>query len=165
MITLQLVFSNLNIFVPPILTLDLTWTGGCTPGYPSIQTWDGGTPCPDLERGTPSVKTWEWGIPILTLDGVTPSPHPDLGNLVPPVLTWGGVPPLASVNRQTPVKTVPSLVLRTRALKIQAMGQHQWLSHTAREWERDRYRKLGWHHRKQWALVPVAVQTSVNISV
>ena len=80
-------------------------TGGGTPsspGYPPVQTWDGvpsplhgpGTGYPHLDLG--------WGTAHLDLVWGTPcQPH--------------GVPPW-NVNRQTSVKTVPSLVLRTRAV-------------------------------------------------
>ena len=73
----------------------LCWSGGGGGGTPAgrylLPRW--GTPC--LEKGYPLVQTWEGGTPR-QLDWVPP---PD-------------------VNRQTPVKTVPSLVLRTRAVNI-----------------------------------------------
>ena len=66
-------------------------------GVPHLRS--GGVPRPDLGWGIPPGQTWDavppWGQ---TWDGV-PSPyHPDLD----------GVPPPRNVNRQTPVKTVPS---------------------------------------------------------
>ena len=75
---------------------NLTWMGGVPP------------PCPappilgsDLDRGYPLPPTWTWKGGTL------------------PILTWeGGTPRPADVNRQTPVKTVPSLVPRTRAVKM-----------------------------------------------
>ena len=48
-------------------------------------------------------------------------PHP----VPPPIWTWDGVPPPPrNVNRQTPVKTVTSLVLRTRAVKYGHRRRH-----------------------------------------
>ena len=48
-----------------------------------------------------------WGHAPCQLDGGTPPP-----------IGWIGYPPLRNVDRQTPVKSVPSLVLSTRAVKI-----------------------------------------------
>ena len=95
------------------------------PGYPpTIQTWLGYPP--PQEWGThPNIQTWmgylpskEWGTPTIqtclgyppppqTWDGVPP--NPDMGWDAPPIhpdLQWGTPP--TNVNRQTPVKTVPS---------------------------------------------------------
>ena len=95
--------------------------------------WRGVPPRLDLDGGVSPTWTWEGGTP-LSVDGV--SPHPDLGCEYPPlsagwgtpspVQTWEGETPPPSagrgtpldVNRQTPVKTVPSLLLRTRAVII-----------------------------------------------
>ena len=44
--------------------------GGYPEVLPPIMTWEGGTPCPDLEWVPPPVLTWKGG---------TPHPHPDLG--------------------------------------------------------------------------------------
>ena len=106
-------------------------------------TWDGVPPCLDLGWGIPlpgsgmEYPPGRDGVPtILTWDGVLP--YLDLGwDIPPPSAGWGnplpgpamGYPPPSqmdevssplprNVNRQTPVKTVPSLVLRTRAVKI-----------------------------------------------
>ena len=49
-------------------------------------------------------------------------PHPDLRRGTPPPVSWMGYPPYLDLgwgtDRQTPVKTVLSLVLRTRAIII-----------------------------------------------
>ena len=84
--------------------------------------WPGGYPNPGSRRRYPGVphpgqvqgqdEGASWGMPHSGLDGDTPSP----GLEGAPVLTWDGVPP-ASVDRQTPTKKVPSLVLRTRVIK------------------------------------------------
>ena len=82
----------------------------------------GGTPHP--------VLTWGGGvIPILTWDGVTPLLTWDGGNPPPsrmgyprqegwgyPPVNWMEVSSSQNVNRQTPVKTVPSVILRMRTV-------------------------------------------------
>ena len=102
--------------VPPTIQTIKTWLGYPLPsrpgqGTPPPQTWDGvPPPTPDLRWGTPHHPD---------LDGVPPQPQTWDG--VPPTIqTWMGYPPRPprNVNRQTPVKTVPSLVLRTRAAKM-----------------------------------------------
>ena len=71
--------------------------------------WEGIAPClgrgyPHLGRGYPSPHLGR-GYPSLHLEGVL-SP------------TWErGTPSPVDVNRQTPMKTVPAFVLRTRAVK------------------------------------------------
>ena len=68
-------------------------------------------PHPDLRVGNP----YQGRYPPRPDLGRQALPHPDLrvGNL--PTTQKVGTPPL-DVDRQTPVKTVPSLVLRTRAV-------------------------------------------------
>ena len=101
------------------LSWDLTWMGGTCPTPPphilgsDLDGGRAGTPL-DLGRGCPTRR--------LDLGRGTPFPPPGPGKgvtLPPPTWTWeGGTPhPHANVNRQTPVKTVHSLVLRTRAVK------------------------------------------------
>ena len=94
-----------------------------------IQSWMG-VPHPVLDggQGTPT-WTWDgvpstgWGTHHLDLRWGTPSQLDG----VPPAWTWEGVPliswmgdgvPPQNVDRQTPVKTVPSLMLHTRVVKI-----------------------------------------------
>ena len=106
---------------PPHSKCSLCWSiGGGYPEYPPQtwdgvppQTWDGVTPGPEM--GYPPTLTWDGVPPTLTWDGVPPLPGPEMG--YPPTQTWDGVPPLPrpemgypprNVNRQTPVKTVPS---------------------------------------------------------
>ena len=114
--------------------LDLGW--GTPPvswmGYP--QTWDGvppqsaglNTPPRPIDWiGTPTLGQ---GTPLLPPVGWMgyPPPHLNLGQGTPPCLDLGWGTPLSAgwgtpsrnVDRQTPVKIVPSLVLRTRAVKI-----------------------------------------------
>ena len=92
---------------------------------------------PNLGWGTPPPSRPGWGTPPLhppqIWDGVPPSHLPDLDRVTPPDLdkvtpppTWDGVPPPWNVNRHTPVKTVPSLVLRTRAV-ITGFTRIAWL--------------------------------------
>ena len=69
------------------------WSDG---GYPLLRL-DGDTPIGWMGVPPPSVR---WGT--------TPRPHQSAG--------WGT--PLQNVDRQTPVKIEPSLVLRTRAVKM-----------------------------------------------
>ena len=66
-------------------------------GVPPIQTWLEYPPTPDQGWGTP-LQTWTGYYPTPDLRWGTPPHHPDLD----------GVPPPRNVNRQTPVKTVPS---------------------------------------------------------
>ena len=97
---------------------------GGYPGYPQL-TFYWGTPPPILtwDEGTPSQEGWGyptpdwegWGTPLpVRKDGVSPG-RSDGGT---PSVRWGppqsdGVPlPPRNVNRQTPVKTVPSPFLR-----------------------------------------------------
>ena len=93
-----------------LLSWNLTWTGGVT--LPRSR--GGGTPFPD------------GGYPILLMgdipwDGYLPpgpgkgAPPPGPGKWVAPPRQLDGVPP-SNVNRQTPVKTVPYLILRMRAV-------------------------------------------------
>ena len=58
--------------------------------------------------------------------GGVPPHHPDLAEGVPPnIKTWPVYSPHPQMlNRQTPVKTVPSLVLRTRAAKMEITAQN-----------------------------------------
>ena len=110
-------------------------------GVSPTWTWEGGNPLPGLGRGypppgpgkgIPPTWTWEGGTPpTWTWAGGTPPAWTwEGGN--PPAWTWKGVPPPrpgegdtppsphppTDVNRQMPVKTVSSLVLRTRAVII-----------------------------------------------
>ena len=120
------------------LSPDLPMGRGVSPsrregGYP-IQSCDlGGVPHPvSMGRGTPPCQDWK-GVPlpietrdggnhplliwdrgnpsILTWDRVPPPPHPDLGREYPSI-SWMGHPPPTPKCKKTPVKTVPSLVLR-----------------------------------------------------
>ena len=116
-----------------------SWWGG-TPsshggGYP-IQSWGGGT-LSSHGRGYPRYppgQTWDGVPPIQTWHGV-PS-HPDLGWGTPcPDLAWGtppsrpvmgypprpgmGYPPRCELTNK--LKTVPSLILRMRAVKINTL--------------------------------------------
>ena len=89
-----------------------SWMGG----YP-IQTWDGVPPPCQLDGVSPCLDLG-WSTPH-QLDGVTP-PGPQIGyphqlDGVPPHLDLGWGTPW-NVNRQTPVKTVPSLVLCMQAV-------------------------------------------------
>ena len=82
----------------------------CPGGYPS-QVWGEGIPHPRSGQG--GGYHLRWGTPPSgqTWDGVPP-PQPDLGwgTLPLTIQTWTGYPPSLprNVNRQTPVKTVPS---------------------------------------------------------
>ena len=80
-------------------------------------------------KGVPPYLDLGRGYPHLDLGRGYPHPHLDLGRGYPlhPTWTWERYPcldmgswytppPPADLNRQTPVKTVPSLVLRTRAV-------------------------------------------------
>ena len=74
--------------------------GGVPPSL--VQAGGGGhTPFPGLDRGYPPSQVWMegWGNP--------PPNQPD-----------GGTPPPRPKCEQTPVKPVPSLILRMRAVKI-----------------------------------------------
>ena len=83
----------------------------CTPS----QVWMGGTPSQVWMGCTPSSPGW--GVPPYLDLGQCPSPCLDLGWSTPAWIQDGVPPPFPrNVNRQTPVKTVPSLVLRTRAV-------------------------------------------------
>ena len=110
-----------------------SWMGG-TPSW----TWDGvphiswmgyphldlewGTPLPGPGMGYPRPSQLDGVPPTWTWDGVPPSagwstPFLNLGWGYPPC--WlDGVPPPQNVDRQTPVKTVPSLVFRTQAVNM-----------------------------------------------
>ena len=75
----------------------------------------------DLDGVPPTIKTWLGYSPPPHHPGLTGVPTtPDLrwGTPPPTIQTWMGYPTPSprNVNRQTPVKTVPSLVLRTRAV-------------------------------------------------
>ena len=85
-------------------------------GWGTPPTWDGvppiswmGYPLTGPGMGYPPAWAWD-GVPPMSWMGYPPPPGPGTG--VPP---WSAV---NNVNRQTPVKTVPSLVLRTRAVMI-----------------------------------------------
>ena len=84
-----------------------------------------GTPWPGM--GYP--PDLGWGTSPQTWDGVPPGPrigYPPTWDGVPPDLRWGtplqtwdGVPPpQVWTDTQTRVKTLPSLILRTRAVKM-----------------------------------------------
>ena len=68
-----------------------------------------GYPLPGPGMGYFPQSAW-WGTPHLNLGSGTPFPLPGPGMWYPPSPR--------NVDRQIPVKTVPSLVLRTRAVKI-----------------------------------------------
>ena len=113
-----------------------TWLGG-DPRYPSPDLgW--GTPHPDLQWGTPlPIQTW-LGVPLVppiqTWDGVPPiiqtwpggTPSPDLGWGTSPSRPGMGYPlprpgmgyPPPRCGLKNKQKTVPSLILRMRAVKI-----------------------------------------------
>ena len=93
-------------------TLPRTWTWD--PPYLDL---DLGPPHPDLDLGPLPTRTWTWDSPLLG-PGLGTPPYSDL-DLGPPLLRPGlgtppypdldlGPPPPRNVNRQTPVKTVPS---------------------------------------------------------
>ena len=104
--------------------------GGGTP----IQSWLGGGGLPPSspdDRGVPPSSP-DMGVPPSSRDGgyahpITIGGYPIQSRPPPPPVSWMGVPTLSAgwgyppprnFNRQTPVKTVPSLVLCTRAVKI-----------------------------------------------
>ena len=113
------------------------WRGGT----PARSWWWGGLPHPG--EVTPA-RSWWWGVPhprfgvshprvgeypsqVLMVGGTLGTPRnavppppsrPGWGTPSPTIQTWMGYPPPRNVNRQTPVKTVPSPVLRTRAIII-----------------------------------------------
>ena len=110
--------------VPPHPDLGPGWgvshpADGGIPPLPTILTWDGVLPSPDLERGYPILLIGGVGYPILLTGG-----YPILLMRVPrgtPLLTWDGVPlprwpdegtSLIGVYGQTPVKTLPAPFLR-----------------------------------------------------
>ena len=99
--------------------LDLGW------GTPSAG-WDTNLPGPGMGYPSPGHLQWVpphldlgWGTPISWMG--YPLLHLDLG-WGTPLVGWMGYPPPRNVKRQTPVKTVPSLVLRTRAVKMLVKG-------------------------------------------
>ena len=74
-----------------------------------ILTREGGTPCPDLGRSIP-IQTWEEDTPL---------PHVQTwkGGTNPP--GWQmGVPPQSKCELTNKLKTVPSLILRMRAINV-----------------------------------------------
>ena len=108
----------------------LTWMGV---GYPilltgvphstPILTWDGGIPPSWPSKGVP--PSWpEMGYPLCPdLGSGYPLPHILTWNRVPtcPDLRWGNPPYMCKqTDRQTRVKTLPSPILRMRAVKIQS---------------------------------------------
>ena len=106
--------------------------GGGTP-FPGL---DGGYPLPRSGRGggTPfwwwggGVIPWDGDTPIQTWEGVPPSgpgkgyPPPGPAKGVTPLSARWGYPPPRNVDRQTPVKTIPSLILRKRAVNIEQVS-------------------------------------------
>ena len=84
--------------------------GGYHPGYPPIQTWLGGT------LGTlPTIQTWD-GVPPTRIWDRVPSPRPGMGYRAPP--------PPASCGLTNKLKTVPSPILRMRAVTKLARFLH-----------------------------------------
>ena len=87
-------------------------------GWGTPHPWDGIPPTIQIWMGYPPCQTWDGVTPHQELAGVPPHPKPEMG--YPPIIqTWMGyplLPPHRNVNRQAPVKTVLSLVLRTRAV-------------------------------------------------
>ena len=88
------------------------WLGGQGVPHPrsgggTLSHVRGGTPS-QVPGGYPiSGLAWGWGVPHLRSEGGTPPP--DLGWGTPhTVQIWTGYSPPPDVNRQTPVKTVPS---------------------------------------------------------
>ena len=104
------------------------WTGGAypiqsrlgVPRVPPLSRPGMGYP-PDLGWGTPPDLSWG-----------TPLPRPEMGTPYPD-LRWG-TPLQVWTDTQTRVKTLPSLVLRTRAVII-SLGT----IHTERKWLRKRH--------------------------
>ena len=107
-------------------------------GVPQVspcQTWDGVPPLarpgmgyppwPDLGWGTPQPDLG-WGTPRPYLGWGTPPARPGMG-YPPPARPGMGYPPPPQMwtDTQTRVKTLPSLVLRTRAV----------ISHDCFEWD------------------------------
>ena len=79
----------------------------------------GGTPCPDLDGGrdTPCLDMGWWYPPSRPGMGVSPPSRPGMG-YSPPIQTWEWATPPPPMCEQTPVKTIPPLVLRTRAVNF-----------------------------------------------
>ena len=76
-------------------------------GYPTGQTWDGVPPYPDLGWGTPPNPDLRWG---------TPSPsRPGTGYLPPPQ---------SRCKLTNKLKTVPSPILRMRAVNIRHLPEN-----------------------------------------
>ena len=77
--------------------------------------------CLLIGRGVPHPVMDGGGVPHPDL-GWVPSPppqsRPGMGYPLPPPAGWGTPPPPRNVYRHTPAKTVPSLVLRTRAVMM-----------------------------------------------
>ena len=89
-------------------------------GWGTSLNWDGVPLCLDLGQGTPQLDLG-WGTPLPGPVTGYPLPHLDLGWGTVSPISWMGYP-AASVDKQTPVKTVPCLVLRTRAVT----NVHKW---------------------------------------
>ena len=101
--------------VPPLARSDGGTWGGVPPGqiwwggYLSWGTPQWGTPC----QGTPHWDTPHWGTPQLDLAWEPPPPQLDLARVPPPAGPGLGTPLPLGVDR---LKTLPSLVLRTRSV-------------------------------------------------
>ena len=107
--------------VPPLWGGGVPWAGaplleGCTPGrHPPAGGYPGWVPpARGVHQAGPPTWTWMGYPPHLDLDGVPPLPGPGWGT--PPTWTWNGVPPPPRCELTHRLKTLPSLVLRTRSV-------------------------------------------------
>ena len=123
--------------------LDLGWGSPLSAGW-GTPIWTGDRVPPLAGWGTPLDLGWGTPLPGPGM-GYSPGwmgyllPGPGMGYPpgwmgVPLAWTWDGVTPPRNVDRQTPAKTVPSLVLRTRAvMKVKTVMKWPFTADSKRE--------------------------------
>ena len=104
-------------------TLSQVWGGTCprSGGYPVPV-----PPCPDLGWGTPLARPGI-GYSPLARPGMGSPPRPDLGWGTPPRPDWG-TPPPTRCGLTNKLKTVPSPILRMRAVIKQTSLSYDYLA-------------------------------------